>query len=393
MRKRLSEFKAKHILFPTLGLNYTGTSIDLQTQTTKQRAELLENLDSDLRYVVKVDQGVKKRGKLGLLKLNLYKQELELAIKELATKGYSQFLIEEFKDHDNTEERYFSVSRLRAGLQVIISKQGGIEVESAEIVKLNVSPGQSLTEFDELKQIFAPKTITALEQLIKQFDQEYFSFLEINPLLETSEGLLPLDTAVEVDTAGEYFVSSWQAEDFVSPVIAKTAQEIAVAELAATSQASLTLEVLNPDGEFWMLLSGGGASIVLADELYNLGKGELLGNYGEYSGNPNADETEIYALQVLELLLNSKAQHKKLIIAGGVANFTDVRVTFKGIIKAMGAVAQQLRKQKVKVYVRRGGPHQTEGLAMLREFLAAEDLLGEVSGPELALTEIIHKAL
>ena len=142
-----------------------------------------------------------------------------------------------------------------------------------------------------------------------------------------------------------------------------------------------------------MLLSGGGASIVLADEVYNQGYGKELANYGEYSGNPNAEETYLYTKAVLRLLLHSKAKKKVLIIAGGVANFTDVRITFKGLIKALEEVKESLQKKHVTVFVRRGGPYQKEGLTMMKDFLEQAGLLGIVEGPELILTDVVEKAL
>jgi len=75
-------------------------------------------------------------------------------------------------------------------------------------------------------------------------------------------------------------------------------------------------------------LSGGGASITIADEAMNQGKSSLVGNYGEYSGGPSTEETYLYTLDVLRQVLTSKAPKKAIIIAGGVANFTDVKKTF-----------------------------------------------------------------
>ena len=118
-----------------------------------------------------------------------------------------------------------------------------------------------------------------------------------------------------------------------------------------------------------MLLSGGGASIVLADEVANLGYGKLLANYGEYSGNPSAEETYIYAKNILTLILKSESENKVLIIAGGVANFTDIRVTFNGLIKALEEFKSELNKQNLKIFVRRGGPFQKEGLSKMEIFL------------------------
>ena len=131
----------------------------------------------------------------------------------------------------------------------------------------------------------------------------------------------------------------------------------------------------------------------MADEVYNLGKGHELANYGEYSGNPNEEETLIYTKNILNLLLKSNSQNKVLIIGGGVANFTDIRITFRGVVRALGDVRDELKIQNVRIFVRRGGPHQDEGLALMRKFLEENGIEGEVYGPELVLTDIVSKAL
>jgi len=166
-----------------------------------------------------------------------------------------------------------------------------------------------------------------------------------------------------------------------------------VEELAAQSQASFRLAVLNPNGSIFLLLSGGGASVALADEVFNQGRGKELGNYGEYSGNPNAEETQIYTRQIISLMLASTAPRKVLVIAGGVANFTDVRATFKGVIAALDEAKAAMREQGIKVFVRRGGPFEVQGLAMMRDFLEREGLLGQVAGPEMMLAAIIPLAI
>lgn len=42
--------------------------------------------------------------------------------------------------------------------------------------------------------------------------------------------------------------------------------------------------VLNATGRVWTMVAGGGASVVYADTLTDLGAGEEMANYGEYSG-------------------------------------------------------------------------------------------------------------
>jgi len=51
-----------------------------------------------------------------------------------------------------------------------------------------------------------------------------------------------------------------------------------------------------------------------------------------------------------------------LIIGGGIANFTNVADTFKGIIKALAEHQTRLIEHKVSIFVRREGPNYQEGL-------------------------------
>ncbi len=159
------------------------------------------------------------------------------------------------------------------------------------------------------------------------------------------------------------------------------------------SPAALKLTVLNPNGSLWLLLSGGGASITIADTVQSAGFGASLGNYGEYSGGPTTAETYLYTKQILNLVLSSTATRKAIVIAGGVANFTDVKSTFKGIIQALTEVAEQLKAQDVKVFVRRGGPNEVEGLKLMEDFLKDKDLFGSVYGSDVVLTEAVSDAI
>lgn len=384
-RKRISEYKAKLLLFEALGLPYQGI------QVTTSEFSSFNTLDKTKTYVVKVDQGVKKRFKQGLIHLDIASERLSEAVKDLREKGYSQFLIEPFYKHEVEDERYLALERVREGIAVYASNKGGVDIEDQQnFVKQFIIPKDTSLEVAQYIGVDAK----LIEKIIQVMDKLHISFLEINPLVVRKNNLLFLDLAVEVDSAGAFFVKdAWSEKDFRDSMAQNTAEEAAVEELSNKSQASFRLVILSPHGSIFMLLSGGGASIVLADEVYNQGFGKELANYGEYSGNPSAEETYLYTKQLLRLLLKSKARKKILIIAGGVANFTDIRITFRGVIQALDEVKGELQKQNVKVYVRRGGPYQEEGLAMMKSFLAKEKLLGDVYGPEMVLTDIVKEAL
>lgn len=390
-RVKLSEHKAKSILMNAFGLPYTGVRVEVDAYS-----DLLGHLKTDRSYVVKVDEGMKKRFKNGLVALNKKKSEIPEVLKQFKERGYSKAIVEEMIKYSAEEERYFSVERVRNGFLINYSEKGGVEIED------NFNLMRSLEIFSDgeieaqlNKNVFLSRHLEFVKTILKAVESYHFSFLEINPLLFIDDKPVFLDCACEVDGAGAFFVANeWSEADVVeSNVNAQVDEILAVKKLAEGSPASLKLDLINPNGSIFLLLSGGGASIALADEVYDLGYGKELANYGEYSGNPNDEETYVYTKNVLSLLLKSKASKKVLIIGGGVANFTDIRKTFKGIIQALAESAEKLRSQGVKVFVRRGGPYQREGLENMRIFLESEGLLGVVAGPEMMLTEIVRKGV
>jgi succinyl-CoA synthetase beta subunit len=351
----------------------------------------LKELPTTKHYVVKVDQGVKGRFKKGLVLLDRPADGLAKDVAALLRKGFRYVLIEEYRKHNQKAEYYLSIERTREGNVCLYSTQGGINVEDQGVVmKRAMLPGGANKA--EIALGLPKKTLTTLNEV---FDANHFGFLEINPLVVAKGQPQLLDAAVEVDEEAASFVQgAWTSQDFRwYSARQKLPQEVAVEELASQSQASFRLEVLNPNGQVFLLLSGGGASVVLADEVSNQGFGKELGNYGEYSGNPNEEETLLYTRQILSLMVQSKAKRKVLIIGGGVANFTDVRATFQGVIRALDEVKAELRKQGIKVFVRRGGPYEKEGLATMRAYLEQEGLYGLVASPELMLAEIVPQAL
>ena len=385
-RKKISEFRAKTILNGALGLPYSGVTIDTEAPDWREH---LAHLSTGGRYVVKVDQGVKGRFKKGLVILDVSAGDLPSAIETISAKGYHYLLVEHFNAHGDDAEYYLAMERTRAGNFVMYSKLGGIHVESKvdAIQRTELTEGGIKTAEEALG--LGDGTIKTLADV---FQDNYFAFLEINPLVVTGGVPQLLDAAVEVDDeAGPFVHERWTGADF-RDASHLTPEEVAILELASQSQASFRLKVLNPDGAFFLLLSGGGASIVVADEVNNQGYGKELANYGEYSGNPNVEETYLYTRQVLSLMIKSKAPRKVLIIGGGVANFTDIAKTFKGVVQALTEAKAELRRQGIKVFVRRGGPNETEGLAQMEAFLIREDLHGQVAGPEMTLSKIVPLA-
>ena len=111
------------------------------------------------------------------------------------------------------------------------------------------------------------------------------------------------------------------------------------------------------------MVAGGGASVIYSDTICALGGSAELANYGEYSGAPSEQQTYDYARTILSLMTREKhPDGKVLIIGGGIANFTNVAATFKGIVRALEEYQTLIKDQNIKLFVRRAGPNYQEGL-------------------------------
>ena len=84
---------------------------------------------------------------------------------------------------------------------------------------------------------------------------------------------------------------------------------------------------------------------------------------------------------------------KVLIIGGGIANFTEVAATFKGLIKALRHFQDELVAQNVSVFVRRAGPNYQEGLKMMLKLKAESGIRMKICGPEQDAVAVCPLAL
>ncbi|XP_071967780.1 ATP-citrate synthase isoform X2 [Engystomops pustulosus] len=364
--------------------------------------------------VVKPDQLIKRRGKLGLVGVNLNLDQVKSWLKPrlghettiAKARGIlKNFLIEPFVPHKQEEEFYVCIYAAREGDYVLFHHEGGVDVGDvdAKAQKLLVSVGERLTEQDvknhllihvnpDKKEVLA-SFITGLFNL---YDDLYFTYLEINPLVVTKDGVYVLDMAAKIDATADYLCKAkWGDVDFPPPFGREAYPEEAyIADLDAKSGASLKLTILNPNGRIWTMVAGGGASVVYSDTICDLGGVDELANYGEYSGAPSEQQTYDYAKTILSLMTREKhADGKILIIGGSIANFTNVAATFKGIVRAIKDFQGPLKEHEVTIFVRRGGPNYQEGLRVMGEVGKTTGIPIHVFGTETHMTAIVGMAL
>ncbi len=367
----------------------------------------------DGKLVVKPDMLFGQRGKNRLVLLNATLDEADEFIRkmlgrEIDIKGIkgaiTTFIIEPFVEHN--DEYYLSILTGRDEDTINFSVAGGMNVEEnwGKVVHIHVPIGKSIDDIDLEKLIDGKlpaerreKTIEFIRACYKLFVDLDFTLLELNPFTFDSKGNpVALDMRGELDdTASFKNMKKWGDITFPHPFGRKLyPEEKMVKEMDEKTGASLKLTILNPQGRIWTMVAGGGASVIYTDTVADLGLGNELGNYGEYSGNPNEEETYLYAKTVLDLATrNANGQSRALIVGGGIANFTDVAETFKGIIHALRDYKEKLINAKMRIYVRRGGPNYQTGLSLMKELGKELGVPIEVYGPETNMTTIVPKAI
>lgn len=344
------------------------------------------------RFVVKVDQAVKKRFKSGLVLLDISPDKIPSAISLLRDSGYKSFIVEPYVTHSNTNEHYLSISRDYIGLHLTINSFGGVDIEkyANKSRKFLINSRTNWSQIEKLSIL----TKEQIESLVRVFISSYCTLLEINPYVVMKDGSISiLDVAMEVDTAAQHLTQDWSESDIRIPPHNFSEIERRVVELNAKSSASFMFKTVNTDGSIFLLLSGGGASVVVADEVYATGFGSEMGNYGEYSGNPTTEETYMYARVLLDAVLSSASVTKVVFIGGAVANFTNIQKTFTGIILAIDELAGELANHNVRFVVRRGGPYQTEGLAMMRDAFKRHGLRSSVYDQHISIGDAVKEAV
>ncbi len=417
-RRKIREYDAKKMLVTNIQ-KYGYTELLLETALVDETTDF-ETLARDnpwlltKKLVVKPDQLIGKKGKNNLVLLNVSFDTAKKFIQEQRgrtveiggiTGILSHFIIEPFVEHD--KEYFLAIQSKREEDVILFSEHGGVDIEEKwdTVTQIAVSLGENVEEI-LLKNPFPGISGKRKEKLVLFITAVYryyvdfgCTYIEMNPLaFDRNETLVPLGLVCELDD-GEHFKceDKWNGLVFPQP-FGRTLypEEKFVAELDAKTGASLKLTVLNPNGRIWLLVAGGGASVIYADTVVDLGYGKELGNYGEYSGDPNEEETYYYAKTVIGLAtshsLKNKAK-KVLLIGGGVANFTNVANTFKGIIRALRESKELLQKNNMQIYVRRGGPNYEEGLKMMQELGKELHVSVDVYGPETHMTKIVDLAI
>lgn len=414
-RKKIREYDSKRLIKQHLkrlaGIDLPICSAQVTESTDFTQLVNEQTWLSSSRLVVKPDMLFGKRGKSGLVGLNLDLAQVAEFVKERIGKEFevggckapvTTFIVEPFVPHD--QEFYLSIVSERLGCTLSFSECGGIEIEENwDKVKTIFLPTEKPLTDEACAPLIAtlPLEIRGrmgdfIKGVFAVFQDLDFTFLEMNPFTLVNGEPYPLDMRGELDdTAAFKNFNKWGDIEFPLPfgrVLSPT--ESYIHSLDEKTSASLKFTILNPRGRIWTMVAGGGASVIYADTVGDLGYASELGNYAEYSGAPNEEEVLNYARVVIDCATaNPDGRKRALLIGGGIANFTDVAATFNGIIRALREKQSKLKAARMHIFVRRGGPNYQTGLAEMRALGEEIGIPTEVYGPEATMTGICKQAI
>ena len=346
---KLKEFEAKQLL-KDVGIETSSGNLITSS----------ENIPPvNFPVIVKAQTIANGRGKAGgVLKVN-NSLELSQAVSKFINKNFLMEQITEILLDQPIEAR----QELYLGISFDTSKKcpvlmfnsfGGINIEEnkAGTVKMPLNYLQGLTE-EKAKEI--PLPFELLNKFYNCFIKFDCKMLEINPLILTPDGKYIAVDAVAVLDDDAQWRSSLQFPQRTDNRLA-TAREAAARKIDAEDHRGVAGKTfIDLPGDIAILTSGGGASMTIMDALIEYGGKPA--NFTEYSGDPPREKVEKLTRIVLD-----KANLSGLLVAGVIANFTNIAETIQGIVNVL-----KEKKPAYPIVIRRAGPQDDKARLIIKE--------------------------
>lgn len=383
---RLLEYQSKALL-TGFGLRFTSPAIVRSVEEAV--ASVGEVLSSGTGAVLKAQVPFGGRGKLGGVRCVATTEEAAAAATEML--GMS---LRDVKVHSLSVEPQLSFEReLYVGVTwhtsgrlpvALLSAAGGIEIETSSATLTSSRtflPAQGLSPFQGREMAaeigLTGKTLIGIGNLVSQLAAAFLALdavtAEINPVVETAEGLIGLDAHLEIDDDALYRQRArLPAEDeLVAGTAAKppTALEREAQRIDAMDHRGVAGRVVEFDGDLALLIGGGGASLTVFDAIRRHGGNPA--NYCEVGGNPTEEK-----VAALTQLLLSKPGVRKLAVIMNVVNNTRADVMARGLV--MGVEQAGLKPADAICLFRIPGSWEQEARALLAD-VGVEALGREVS--------------
>lgn len=269
---------------------------------------------------------------------------------------------------------------------LLYSNQGGIDIEelsktkSEVIVRVDFDPNDGPTKKELDKNGIPTDFAQRLWDVFWRYDCR---LVEVNPLAQLADGsYVAVDAKVILDDAGlaRHRDLDVLPKGAISAV--PSARELDAKKIDEEDyRGSAGSTFIDLDGDIAILASGGGASLLVMDSV--VAAGGLPANYTEYSGNPPREKVEKLTKVAL-----SREGLSGCLVAGAVANFTDIYETLAGFVDGLRQVKP---KVSYPIVIRRGGPRQKEAYEMLEKVGKKEGFDFHLFSPETPISVACRK--
>lgn len=334
-----------------------------------------------------------KRGKGGGIKVLTSEKALKDFCSEIFGKEFSGEkvrFISLCEKADIKSESYISITYDTSTKTpfLMYSEEGGIDIEEIKnknadaIKRLEIDPFTGPKDKD-LKKLGNEKFVDFALRLWDAFVASDARLVEVNPLAEDSDGnLVAVDAKVILDDSGLIRHRDLDVLPKGTVSAIPTQREIEAKKIDEEDyRGSAGSTFIEFDGDLAVLASGGGASLLVMDALFAHGGNPA--NYTEYSGNPPREK-----VAKLTKITLSREGLSGCLVAGAVANFTDIYETLSGFADGLKQVRP---KADFPIVVRRGGPRQKEAYEMLEKLSKKVGFDIHLFGPETPISVAAKK--
>jgi succinyl-CoA synthetase beta subunit len=277
--------------------------------------------------------------------------------------------------------------------RLLVSAEGGVEIEDLSreqpdaVVSRVVSPGEGLPEF-MAREVWAqagvlgaalPRLGRLTARLWDFFVSRDAYLLEINPLMLMPDGdVIAAGAVLAVDDGALFRQPGLSnrvlvASEKVWRPLTELEEEVNRIHAAEPYRGSARYLELD-GGDIGFLCGGGGASLLLFDNL--LTAGGRPANYAEVGGNPT--ETKVAGLA---RVVASKPGVRGLFVAHNITNNTQVDVVARGVVQGLRDAG--IDPRVFPVVAREAGLHDEEGRRVFEEagirYLGAETSLSQAA--------------
>ncbi len=360
----LYEYQAKD-LFHAAGVPVLQGIVATTPEEARKAAEEIDVFP----VVVKAQVKIGGRGKAGGVKLASSPEEAERYATEILgmdIKGHTVRSVLVVEGAEIADEYYFSILLDRAARCniALCSKEGGMDIETLAkerpeaLARVELDPrigindhvARSILGEAGFETADAEKIAPVLESLYRLYELEDATLVEVNPLVQTEDGIiLALDGKITLDD-NAYFRHPDHHE--LSDKVAEDPRELAAAEAG--------LNYVRLDGQVGIIGNGAGLVMSTLDVVAQAGKplGVAPANFLDIGGGASA---ELMAAG-LEIVLGDDQVRSCLVnVFGGI---TACDAVAEGIVEALDILGETGAKP---IVVRLDGNRVAEGRKILEE--------------------------